>query len=77
MDSDRGYEHPSSINHQLQTINRFRPTPGNQGCDSFPGDQLPCCIISSAPVSEAGGPGASPGEAAIFSIPTKIKHPKK
>src|ERR1043166_3049210 len=39
---------------------------------------MPRCIISSAPVSDTGGPGAKPGEAANFrsraQAPTKNKH---
>ena len=30
------------------------------------GQPLPRCIIRSAPVSDTGGPGAKPGEAATF-----------
>ena len=33
---------------------------------NLPGRPLPRCITSSAPVSETGGPGAIPGEAANF-----------
>src|SRR6266568_6995347 len=41
-----------------------------------PGRPLPRCIIRSAPVSDTGGPGAKPGEAATF-ISTKDKHREK
>src|SRR5439155_7963080 len=42
------------------------PTKRCWGCNSLPGDQLPRCIIRSAPVSDTGGLGAKPGEATTF-----------
>src|SRR6266571_4611096 len=51
----------SSINPQLSTINQ---------------SELPRGVIRSAPVSDTGGPGAKPGEAANFRapFPTTNKH---
>src|SRR2546429_6092150 len=43
---------------------------------NLPGRPLPRGVIRSAPVSDTGGPGAKPGEAATF-ISTKNKHLKR
>src|SRR6266567_1713413 len=76
-DVDGANPSPAANFRPVVKQNHVCPTKRYWGCNSLPGDQpslselrpgepLPRCIIRSAPVSDTGGPGAKPGEAANF-----------